>query len=60
MASFTNCLMWFCRGGLLGLGTGLRERGKKNGNPLPIKVDSPTLARQKAERNQNLILDKGD
>lgn len=33
---------------------------RENGDPLPIKVDWPTLARKKAERSQNLILDKGD
>lgn len=60
MAAFTNCLPSRKQQGPLGLGTGLRERRKKNGNPLLIKVDWPTLARQKAERNQNLILDKGD
>lgn len=28
------------------------QKEKENGNPLPVKIDWPTVARQKAERSK--------
>ena len=36
------------------------QKEKENGDLFPINVDWPTVAGQKAERNQSLNLDKGD